>query len=267
MTECSTGCLVVSEADEGVIRLVLNRPEKRNALSIELRDAVSDTLDRLAGDDAVKAVIVAAAGDTFCAGFDLGESDVEEPGFQERLWESSDRFHQRVMRFPLPTVAAVQGPALAGGFDLAVLCDIRIAATTARFAHPEQSWGDVVFSPLADLVGSARARDACFTGRSIDAPSALTMGLVSAVVDVADLAEHARQVATQIARARAVRSCGRRPRRSCGRASRRTQRRWSSEHAGARVSLRGNRPLARGPRAGARWPRGGACAAGGGGVL
>src|SRR5579864_7512808 len=95
-------CLVVSRVDEGVVRLVLNRPQKKNALSVELRDAVSDALDGLAGDDTVKAVIVAAAGDTFCAGFDLSEFDNDEPGFQERLWQSSDRFHQRVMRFPLP---------------------------------------------------------------------------------------------------------------------------------------------------------------------
>ena len=178
---------------------MLDRPSKRNALSIELRDAVSDALDELADDEDVKVVVVAAAGDTFCAGFDLAEFDVDEPGFQERLWESSDRFHRRVLRFPLPTVAAVRGPALAGGFDLAVLCDLRIADTSARFAHPEQSWGDVVFSPLADLVGSARARDLCFTGRSVDAAEALEMGLVSVVVDPGDLAVEVGRRAAMIA--------------------------------------------------------------------
>jgi enoyl-CoA hydratase/carnithine racemase len=195
------GCLEVSEAAEGVVRLVLDRPAKKNALSVELRDAVSDALEHLAGDESVRAVIVAAAGDTFCAGFDLSEFDIDEPGFQERLWQSSDRFHERVLRFPLPTVAAVQGPALAGGFDLAVLCDLRIAASNARFAHPEQSWSDVVFAPLADLVGSARARDLCMTGRSIDATTALAMGLVSAVVEPDHLADEATRTASMIARA------------------------------------------------------------------
>jgi enoyl-CoA hydratase len=194
-------CLVVSEVDEGIVRLVLNRPHKKNALSVELRDAVSDALDVLANDDTVRVVIVAAAGDTFCAGFDLSEFDNDEPGFQELLWQSSDRFHRRVLRFPLPTIAAVQGPALAGGFDLAVLCDLRVADSTARFAHPEQSWSDVVFSPLADLVGSARARDLCFTGRSVDAPGALAMGLVSAVVAPDELADEATRTAAMIARA------------------------------------------------------------------
>ena len=74
-----------------------------------------------------------------------------------------------MLRFPLPTVAAVNGPALAGGFDLAVLCDLRVAATTARFAHPERTFGDVVYGPLHDLVGGAVARELCFTGRVVDA--------------------------------------------------------------------------------------------------
>jgi enoyl-CoA hydratase/carnithine racemase len=201
MPEYSAPCLVVSDNDDGVVRLVLNRPDKKNALSIELRDAVSDALDELAHDEDVKVVIVAAAGDTFCAGFDLREFDVDEPGFQARLWESADRYHRAVLRFPLPTVAAVQGPALAGGFDLAVLCDLRVATTSARFAHPEQSWGDVVFSPLADLIGSARARDLCFTGRSIDAQEALGMGLVSVVVDTGELEAEVGRRASMIARA------------------------------------------------------------------
>jgi len=194
-------CLVVSEVDEGIVRLVLNRPHKKNALSVELRDAVSDALDKLADDETVRVVIVAAAGDTFCAGFDLSEFDNDEPGFQELLWQSSDRFHRQILRFPLPTIAAVQGPALAGGFDLAVLCDLRVADSTARFAHPEQSWSDVVFSPLADLVGSARARDLCFTGRSVDASGALAMGLVSTVVAPDELADEAMRTAAMIARA------------------------------------------------------------------
>ena len=70
-----------------------------------------------------------------------------------------------MLRFPLPTIAAVNGPALAGGFDLAVLCDLRIASTTARFAHPERTFGDVVYGPLHDLVGGAVARELTLGGR------------------------------------------------------------------------------------------------------
>jgi|GEM_PF-1381651 len=152
------------------------------------------------GDGDVRTVVLRASGDTFCAGFDLAEFSVEEPGFQERLWRSADRFHRTVLSFPLPVIAAVQGPALAGGFDLAVMCDIRLAATDARFGHPEQSWSDVVFSPLADLVGSGPARDLCMTGRSIDADAALRIGLVSAVVAPGDLAAEAAHMAALVAR-------------------------------------------------------------------
>ena len=84
--------------------------------------------------------------------------------------------------FPLPLVAAINGPAIAGGFDLAVMCDLRVAATTARFAHPERSFGDVVYGPLHDLVGGAVARDLALGGRELSAEEALRVNLVSAVV-------------------------------------------------------------------------------------
>lgn len=174
--------VIVDGPADGVAVLTLNRPDKKNALSIAVRDAVSDSLDALAADDSVKVVVVTGAGDVFSAGFDLKELAVDDPGFQEQLWASSDRFHRAWIELPIAAVAAVNGPALAGGFDLAVMCDVRMASTTARFAHPEISFGDVVYGPLHDLVGGAVARDLCLTGRAIDADEALRLGLVSAVV-------------------------------------------------------------------------------------
>lgn len=147
--------IVLSPPADGVATLTLNRPAKKNALSIALRDEVTDALGKLAADDSVKTVILTGSGDVFCAGFDLSEFGLDGPGDQERLWRSSDRFHHACLEFPLPLVAAVNGPALAGGFDLAVMCDIRVASDTARFAHPEQAWSDVVYGPLHDLVGGA----------------------------------------------------------------------------------------------------------------
>ncbi len=216
------GALIrVGTVEEGIVSITLDRPEKKNALSIALRDELSDALDQLASDEAVRVVVLGAQGDTFCAGFDLSEFSVDEPGFQDRLWRSSDRFHHTVLQFPLPIVAAIQGGALAGGFDLAVMCDIRVAATNARFGHPEQRWADVVFSPLADVVGSGVARDLCLTGRTIDAPTALRIGLVSSVVEIESLADHAAQTAAMIAagprdalmrtKAKALRRAGHRP--------------------------------------------------------
>src|SRR5439155_16017926 len=103
------------------------------------------------------------------------------------LWASSDRYHETVLHFPLPTVAAVNGAALAGGFDLAVLCDLRIATTTARFAHPERTFGDVVYGPLHDLVGGAIARELTIGGRELDAQAALELHIVSTLVGPEEL--------------------------------------------------------------------------------
>jgi enoyl-CoA hydratase/carnithine racemase len=190
----------VTGPSDGVARVTLRRPEKKNALSIQLRDEVSDALDALSADDAVKVVVITGAGDVFSAGFDLRE--FEQPELADELWASSDRFHATVLRFPLPLVAAVNGPALAGGFDLAVMCDIRVAADTARFAHPEITFGDVVFGPLHDLVGGAVARDLCFTGRVVEATEAKELGLVSSVVPPPELDAETARFTDHIVRAR-----------------------------------------------------------------
>jgi enoyl-CoA hydratase/carnithine racemase len=191
--------ITVDAVIDGVARITLNRPEKKNALSIQLRDEFSDALDALRGDEAVKTVVVTGAGDVFSAGFDLRE--FEQPERADELWKSSDRWHATVLRFPLPLVAAVNGAALAGGFDLAVMCDLRVAADTARFAHPEITFGDVVFGPLHDLVGGAVARDLCFTGRVVEAAEAKALGLVSSFVPVPELAGEVRRFTDHIVRA------------------------------------------------------------------
>lgn len=188
---------------DGVARLTLDRPERRNALSIELRDALSDTLDALAGDPDVRCALLTGAGTTFSAGFDLGEfaAVAEDPALGDRLWASSDRYHATVLQFPLPLVAAVNGPAIAGGFDLAVMCDVRLGATTARFSHPERTFGPVVYAPLRELVGGATARDLCLTGRELDATEAHRLGLLSEVVEPDALADAALAVAARTAEA------------------------------------------------------------------
>ncbi len=193
---------VVGENVAGVVTVTLNRPEKKNALSIALRDEMSDALDALSSDDAVRVVVITGAGAVFSAGFDLGEFADPDPEHQRRLWDSSDRFHHTVLRFPLPTVAAVNGPALAGGFDVAVLCDLRVAADTAYFAHVEHTFGDVVYRPLRDLVGGSVARDLVLTGRRIDAGEAFAVGLVNRIAPASELLAVAAAIAGEIALAR-----------------------------------------------------------------
>jgi enoyl-CoA hydratase/carnithine racemase len=187
-----TDDLLVERMDTHAV-LTLNRPQKRNALSIALRDAMSDALDELARDQNVKTVVITGAPPVFCAGFDLGEFEraASDDALMTQLWQSSDRFHRAVLGFPLPLIAAVNGPAIAGGMDLAVMCDLRIASTTATFSHPERSFGDVVYGPLHDLVGGAVARELTIGGRTLDAPAALAVHLVGEVVEPQVLMEQA----------------------------------------------------------------------------
>jgi enoyl-CoA hydratase/carnithine racemase len=191
--------ITIAGPADGVATITLNRPERKNALSIVLRDEMSDALDALAADENVKVVVITGAGDVFSAGFDLRE--FEQPELADQLWASSDRFHATVLRFPLPLIAAVNGPAIAGGFDLAVMCDLRVAADTARFSHPEITFGDVVYGPLHELVGGAVARELCFTGRVVDAAEAKQLGLVSSVVVPGELIDEVARFTDQIVRA------------------------------------------------------------------
>ena len=195
--------LARSKSSPAVALLTLDRPDVRNALSTELRDRISDALDELAQDGEVKVIVVTGNGPVFCSGFDLKEFEqaMEDEDLATRLWASSDRFHATVLKCPLPTIAAVNGPALAGGFDLAVMCDVRVAATTTRFAHPERTFGDVVYAPLHDLVGGSVARDLCLTGRSIDAEEARALRLVSSVVEPDEVLPTALAIAERTAEA------------------------------------------------------------------
>jgi enoyl-CoA hydratase/carnithine racemase len=187
--------------EHGVAVVALNRPEKKNALSIALRDEVTGLLGRLSRDDAVKALVITGSGGSFSAGFDLAEFAVTAPGHTERLWRSSDLFHHAVLRFPVPVIAAVDGPAYGGGFDLAVLCDLRIATHRAVFGHPEAAYAPVVYGPLHDLVGGAVARELVLTGREVGAAEALRLRLAVELTGPGELDRRARDLARQVSRA------------------------------------------------------------------
>ena len=186
--------------DDGIAVVTLNRPDKRNALSIALRVEVTDALAGWYDDERVRVVVVTAAGPAFSAGFDLNEFG--QPNLARRIRHSSTAYHRAVWSFPKPVVAAVNGPAMGGGFDLALLCDMRIASSRAAFGHPEIKLGaPPLFTPLRWIVGDGLARDLCLTGRVVDADEALRMGLVSRVVAPDELADEALAVARQIAEA------------------------------------------------------------------
>ena len=166
--------IIVDGPHEGVATITLNRPDKKNALSIALRDEITRRARRPRHRRRSQVRDHHRRRRRVLRGLrPEGVRRAREAGFGETLWASSDRYHRACLEFPLPMIAAVNGAALAGGFDLAVMCDLRIASSTARFGHPEVTFGDVVYGPLHDLVGGAVARDLCFTGRIVGADEAL----------------------------------------------------------------------------------------------
>jgi enoyl-CoA hydratase/carnithine racemase len=194
--------LLLVERKDKVALVTLNRPEKRNALSIALRNEIDQCLAELETDDEVSVVVIAAEGPAFCAGFDTSEFSIREPEHMKAVEDSSNRYHLRLANFTKPLIAAVNGPAMGGGMDLAVLCDVRIAAENAAFAHPEIKFGaPSLYGPLKDIIGGGLARDLCLTGRRIDAQEALRIGLVSQVVPPGELLDAALSVARTIAEA------------------------------------------------------------------
>jgi enoyl-CoA hydratase len=170
-----------AERPGGIGVIVLNRPEKRNAISIRMRREISVCLDHWRENAEVGAVIFTGAGQSFSAGFDLEE--FRQPACFADLLKSSSRYHRDVWCFPKPTIAAVNGPAMGGGFDLATFCDVRICAESALFGHPEVKFGaPPLFTPLRWIVGGGLARELCLTGRRLDAGEAHRAGLVSEIV-------------------------------------------------------------------------------------
>jgi enoyl-CoA hydratase/carnithine racemase len=183
---------------DGIAVLRLDNEQRRNCLSIAMRDAISETLGEWASDERVRVVVLTGAGSTFCAGFDLTE--FAKPDLARTIRDSSRRYHLAVWGFAKPMIAAINGAALGGGFDLALLCDIRIATPDAVFAHPEIKFGaPPLFTPLQWIVGAGIARDLCLTGRKIDAAEAHRIGLVNRIAD--NVLEEAMTTARVIAEA------------------------------------------------------------------
>jgi enoyl-CoA hydratase/carnithine racemase len=198
--------LVVSEKPApGVARLTLNRPESKNALSQALRIELVSQLTALAADDAIEAVILTGAGDVFCAGFDLKELSA---GDNATIFADAANYHRVIHRFPKPLIAAITGPALAGGMDLALMCDIRFGTVQARFGQPQVKFGIPAAYPLISSVcDESTARYLCLTGNVIDSDSALARGILAEqFADNAQLQQESLNCATAIAQAKSGRS-------------------------------------------------------------
>ena len=171
----------------GIVRLTLNRPEKRNALNAELVAALAAALQRTAADPAVRVVAVAGAGKDFCAGLDLAELErIAEQGYQQGLADARaiGALFARMRAHPRPVVALVQGRAVAGGCGLATACDLVLAREDAELGYPEVHLGFVpalVMSLLRRKVGEGRAFELVGLGNRHSAREALSLGLVNRV--------------------------------------------------------------------------------------
>ena len=193
--------LRVDRPADGVAVLTLDRPEKRNALSLDLRVELAEALDALAADEDVRCVVVTGAGTAFCAGMDVTQFGGDR-AHKERIVQTSTRLFDRLARAPLPIVAAVNGPALAGGFALALLCDVRVASTTATFGFPEIGrYIPPSYAAAAAALPEALARRLSLTGEILDAERALALGVVSEVYEPDALGPAAVALAARIAAA------------------------------------------------------------------
>jgi methylglutaconyl-CoA hydratase len=187
--------LVLYQRRPPAVVLTLHRPDKRNALSRALIGALTDAFERAKADPAVRSVILTSAGPVFCAGMDLAElqESLETPREQTPVWEDALRLaklYDLIYTLPKPTIAVVNGAAVAGGAGLVTVCDLAIAAPEAKFGYPEVRRGLVAAMVMPHLlrhVGERAARHLLLTGDLIDAAEALRVGLVNEVVPAAGL--------------------------------------------------------------------------------
>ncbi|MEO8298350.1 MAG: enoyl-CoA hydratase-related protein [Burkholderiales bacterium] len=199
---------VIYEVREHIAQLTLNRPERRNSLGGTLREDIAEAMQRASADAEVRVVILTGAGTSFCAGGDLKEllaraESAEGRSLEDKMNPPRDRTLLAVFETPKPVIAAVNGPALGAGMNLALAADIRLASSTAQFAQTFvkrgmfPDYGGTFLLPRA--VGIAKALELIYTGEIIDAAEALRLQLVSRVVPPEQLLDVAWQLARSIA--------------------------------------------------------------------
>ncbi len=194
--------IVVTELGSAA-QVTLNRPDKRNALSLALMEELTGALEKLGRSPDVRAIVIAGAGPAFSAGHDLGEMVGREPEFYERLFDVCTVLMETIRRVPQPVIARVHGVATAAGCQLVAACDLAVAADDARFGTPGVKIGLFCSTPMVPLsraVGRKRALEMLLTGETIDAQTALSWGLVNRVVPADQLDEAVAELLERLAR-------------------------------------------------------------------
>lgn len=187
---------------DGIATITLNRPEKRNALSLELMLELIDRIRALSVDPAVRVIILAGAGKVFCSGHDLGEMTGRSLPDYRRIFDVCTALMAAIQDIPEPVIARVQGVATAAGCQLVAACDLAVASEEARFATPGVKIGLFCTTPMVALsraIGRKRAMEMLLTGTFIDARTAAEWGLVNRVVPGTQLDDATAELAKSIA--------------------------------------------------------------------
>ncbi len=191
------------ETDKGVALITLDRPQVLNAMNRQLWTEFQDALEAVRLDPAVKVLIITGEGRAFSSGADLKESKTRAPEAYREYLEALQSVSRKLIRFEKPTIAAINGYALGSGYELALACDIRIAAQEALIGSPEARVSSSVtggaFRLLQDLVGPGKASELLFTAQNVDGREAEKIGLVNKAVPLEDLLPAARHMAQDIA--------------------------------------------------------------------
>jgi enoyl-CoA hydratase/carnithine racemase len=181
---------VLVTSRDHICTVSLNRPQKRNALNSAMIGQLRETFERVATEPSIRVMIVRGNGSAFCAGLDLREMAAQREAGEADLG-GLEKVLEDLEACPQPTIAAVQGDAVAGGCELALHCDIRVAADTARFSMPLARIGLAVpvtlTWKLVDTIGAAKTNELLFTGEAVAAETAATLGLVNRVVPADEL--------------------------------------------------------------------------------
>jgi enoyl-CoA hydratase/carnithine racemase len=195
----------ILRAQEGPAAVItLNRPERRNALSLQLMRELTNCLDEIGRDGAVRAVVLRAAGKVFCSGHDLAEMTGRDLNEYRCIFDACTDLMCKIQAIPQPVIACVQGLATAAGCQLVAACDLAVAAEEAAFATPGVKIGLFCTTPMVALtraIGRKRALQMLLTGELVDARTAAEWGLVNQVVAASELAPATRQLAERIAAA------------------------------------------------------------------
>ena len=199
--DLTSDSLIVSWAAPGVAQLTINRPERRNALNIEVKELVARAVEALGADSSVRVIVITGASGAFVAGTDVAEMEHLTP--VEHSLRVTDRMFSVLRACPKPLIAAVEGYALGGGCELALCCDIVIASERARFGQPEILLGVIPGAGgtqrLLRAVGRYQAMRLLLTGKHVFAEEARAMGFVSEVTPEGKALEHATEMAALIA--------------------------------------------------------------------